>query len=281
MVLEELKEALGLLRTIPALWIPGLVTGFFAAGIWMLYNTQGSFFASRFILICSLISVFLITGSYVMIMNGSGNIRELVSGGIQYFFRVLLPLLVIVFCTLILVSLVAITFSFGGIPVNQEFVAIFSLFILVPVIFYTIFFDTAAVFENLRVFDAIRRSIGLVTIQSGRVFGFFVTSAAVCFAIMFSLMILWEALLYNKLEPLTHFNETQIAAFTPEQLVGMIGPDGTVITAVCLFLGFLVLLPILTAYKACFFRSLSRASIIPVNQETTGEFDSKGRWYKY
>ncbi|MHB8163478.1 MAG: hypothetical protein ACYDDV_03900, partial [Methanoregula sp.] len=213
MVLEELKEALGLLRSIPSLWIPGLVTGIFAAGIWMIYNNEGSFFASRFILICSLISVFLITGSYVMIMNGSGNIRELFSGSIQYFFRVLLPLLVINFCTLILVSLVAITFSFGGIPVNQEFVGIFTFCILVPVIFFTIFFDTAAVFENLRVFDAIRRSIGLVTIQSGRVLRFFVISAAVSFAVMFSLMMVWEAVLYDKLEPLTRFNETQIAAF--------------------------------------------------------------------
>jgi hypothetical protein len=280
MVLEELKEALGLLRQIPALWIPGIVTGIFAAGIWMIYNNEGSFFASRFILICSLISVFLITGSYVMIMNGSGNIRELITSSVQYFFRVLLPLLVIIFCTLILVSLVAITFSFGGIPVNQEFVGIFAFFIFVPVVFFTIFFDTAAVFENLRVFDAIRRSIGLVTVQSGRVLGFFVISAAVWFAVMFSLMMVWEAVLYDKLEPLTHFNETQIAAFTPEQLIGMIGADGTIITAVCLFLGCLVLLPILTTYKACFFRSLTKASI-PVSQETTGEFDSKGRWYKY
>jgi len=280
MGVSELKEALGMLRSIPALWIPGLVTGLLAAGIWMIYNNEGSFFASRFILICSLISIFLITGSYVAIMNGSGNIRELVSGGIQYYFRVLLPLLLIIFCTLILVSLVAITFSFGGIPVNQEFVAIFSLFILVPVIFYTIFFDTAAVFENLRVFDAIRRSIELVTARSGRVLGFFILSTAVCFAITFSLMIVWEAALYEKLEPLTHFNETQIAAFTPEQLAGMIGAEGTVITAVCLFFGFLVLLPILTTYKACFFRSLTRESV-PVSQDTTGEFDSKGRWYKY
>ncbi|MHB8163477.1 MAG: hypothetical protein ACYDDV_03895, partial [Methanoregula sp.] len=67
----------------------------------------------------------------------------------------------------------------------------------------------------------------------------------------------------------------------PEQLVGMIGAEGTIITAVCLFLGFLVLLPILTTYKACFFRSLTKASV-PVSPEaTSGEFDSKGRWYKY
>jgi uncharacterized membrane protein len=60
----------------------------------------------------------------------------------------------------------------------------------------------------------------------------------------------------------------------------MIGPDGTVVTAACLFIGILVLLPILSAYKACFFRSISQGSV-STTQPMTGEFDSKGRWYKY
>jgi hypothetical protein len=42
----------------------------------------------------------------------------------------------------------------------------------------------------------------------------------------------------------------------------------------------LVLLPILSTYKACFFRSLTKGSV-PINQEISGEYDSKGRWYKY
>ncbi|MDP3563563.1 MAG: hypothetical protein Q8R70_03645, partial [Methanoregula sp.] len=103
MVLTELKEALDLLRRIPVLWVPGLVTGLLAAVLWMVFNTEGSFFASRLVLICSLIVVFFIAGSYPVIRNGSGGIRELATGGIEYFFRVLLPLLVIIFFTIILV----------------------------------------------------------------------------------------------------------------------------------------------------------------------------------
>jgi uncharacterized membrane protein len=148
------------------------------------------------------------------------------------------------------------------------------------VAFLTIFFDTAAVFEDLRIFDSIRRSIELVTAQIARVLKFYLVSAAVFFVITFALMIVWEAALYDKLEPLTRFNETQIAAFTPDQLTGMIGTNGMVITAVCLFFGFLLLLPILSTYKACFFRSLIQGSI-HINQQTDGEYDNKGRWYKY
>ncbi|MFA6226515.1 MAG: hypothetical protein WC620_10185 [Methanoregula sp.] len=280
MVLTELKEAFSLLQRIPVLWVPGLVTGLLAAMLWLVFHSEGSFFATCLVLIGSLIAVFFLAGSYAVIRNGNGGIRELFFGGIQYFFRVLLPLLVLIFCTFILVALVMITLSFGGAPADPEFLGVFSICLLVPVAFLTVFFDTAAVFEDRHIFDAIRRSIELVTVQSIRVFKFYVISAAVFFGITFSLMIVWEAALYDKLEPLTHYNETQIAAFTPDQLAGMIGSDGTVITAICLFFGVLVLLPNLSTYKACFFRSIMQGSI-SVEQPITGEYDSKGRWYKY
>ena len=280
MGLIELKEALGLLRSIPVLWVPGLVTGLLAATLWLIFNTQGIFFASRLILIFSLIAVFFLTGSYAVIKNGKGSVRELFIGGIQYFFRVLMPLLVIIFCTFILVTLVMITLSFGGVPANPEFMGVFSICILIPEVFLTIFFDTAAVFEDLRIFDSIRRSIELVNTQLARVLKFYVISAAVFFVITFALMIVWEAALYDKLEPLTRFNETQIAAFTPDQLTEIIGTNGIVITAICLFFGFLLLLPILSTYKACFFRSIPKGSI-SIEQKITGEYDNKGRWYKY
>ena len=280
MVLTELKEALGLLRHVPVLWVPGLVTGLLAAMIWLAFNEQGSFFATRLVLIGTLIAVFFLAGSYAVIKNGSGSIRELLVGGVQYFFRVLMPLLVIGFCIATLVALIMITLSFGGQPADPEFVGTFSLCLFIPVAFLTMFFDTAAVLEDRKIFDAIRRSIETVTVQSVRVFKFYLISLVVFVTITFSLMIIWEAALYDKLEPLTRFNETEIAAFTPDQLFGMIGADGTVITAICLFFGFLVLVPILTTYKACFFRSIAKGTV-PVEQTITGEFDSKGRWYKY
>ena len=280
MSLAELKEAIGLLRRIPVLWVPGLVTGLLAAMLWLVFNSEGSFFASRLVLICALIVVFFIAGSFAVIRNGNGSIRELFLGGIQYFFRMLLPMLVIAFAILILVTLMMIPLSFGGAMADPGFIGIFSICILIPTAFLTFFANTAAVFEDKRVFDSIKRSIELVAARSFPVLNFFVISASLFFGVTFSLMIVWEAALFDKLEPLTRFNETQIAAFTPEQLTGMIGSEGTVITAVCLFLGFLVLLPVLSTYKACFFRSLTKGTVV-ISQQTAGEYDSKGRWYKY
>jgi hypothetical protein len=151
---------------------------------------------------------------------------------------------------------------------------------MIPIVILTFFYDTAAVFEDRKVFDSIRRSIQLVMTHINDVIAFLFFCAAIIIGIIFLLMIIWEAFLYDKLEPITRYNETQLQAFTPEQLNAMIGPGGMWITAVILFIGVFLLLPLLYSYKACFFRKLTRGA--PVTQQpTNGEFDSKGRWYKY
>ena len=94
------------------------------------------------------------------------------------------------------------------------------------------------------------------------------------------LMIVWEIALYDKLEPISLYNETQLQAFTPDQLIAMIGPGGMWITAVILFIGVFLLVPLLYSYKACFYRKLVNNTFIS-QEPATGEFDSKGRWYKY
>jgi hypothetical protein len=94
------------------------------------------------------------------------------------------------------------------------------------------------------------------------------------------LMVVWEVALYDKLEPITRYNETQLQTFTPNEFIAMISPDGIWITAIVLFTGVVLLVPLLYTYKACFYRKLSTSAFI-TQQLTTGEYDSKGRWYKY
>jgi hypothetical protein len=52
------------------------------------------------------------------------------------------------------------------------------------------------------------------------------------------------------------------------------------ITAIIFFIGVFLLVPLLFTYKACFFRKLAHGTTVS-SQETTGEYDSKGRWFKY
>jgi hypothetical protein len=279
MAIAELKEALILLRRMPILWIPGVVGGSLAAALWITLNLYGTSFAGRLVVFSGLALLIFTTGMLTIIRNNQGTVRALLAGGIRYYFRVLLPQLVIVSGIILFFILLTVTFSLFGIT-DITIVTALTFGFTIPTLLLTFFYDTAAVFEERRVFESISRSIHLVFAHVNEVIVFFLVYLAIFIGVVLALMIIWEAFLYNKLEPLSHYNETQLQTLSPDQLVAMIGPGGIGVTAVVLFLGVVLLLPILYSYKACFFKKLA-GGIIITQQPTTGEFDSKGRWYKY
>ena len=280
MAITELKEALNLLTRLPSLWIPGVVGGILTAALWLTLNLSGTFFAGRLLVIFGLVLLLFTTGLLVIIRNNEGDLRTMISGGISYYFRVLLPQIIIIFGILLIVTLVMITFSLIGGLADISMVTALTIGFMIPIVILTFFYDTAAVFEERKVFDSIRRSIQLVMLHINDVIAFLLICAAITIGVIFILMIIWEAFLFDKLEPITRYNETQLQTFTPEQLIAIIGPGGMWITAGILFIGVVLLLPLLYSYKACFFRKLIRGAPV-AHQPTTGEFDSKGRWFKY
>jgi len=280
MAITELREAINLLKRLPALWIPGIIGGILTAALWLTLNLSGTFFAGRLLVIFGLVLLLFTTGLLVIIRNNEGDIRTMLTGGIRYYFRVLLPQLIIIFGIILIFTLVMVTFSLIGAPSDVGMVTALSIGFMIPIVILTFFYDTAAVFEERKVFDSIRRSIQLVMLHINDVIAFLLICAAITIGVIFMLMIIWEAFLFDKLEPITRYNETQLQTFTPEQLIAMIGPGGMWITAGILFAGVVLLLPLLYSYKACFFRKLIRGAPV-AHQPTTGEFDSKGRWFKY
>lgn len=280
MAIIELKEAIILLRRIPLLWVPGIVGGFLAAVLWVTFNLSGTFFAGRLLIICGLVVLLFTTGMLVTIKNNEGTIRTMLESGIRYYFRVLLPQLIIFFGVMLIFALVMITFSFAGFTSDTNIITALTIGFMIPTIILTFFYDTAAVFEERKVFDSLKRSIQLVMTHITDVIAFLFVCAAVIAVIIFTLMIIWEGLLYDKLEPISHYNETQLQTFTSDQLIALIGPGGMWITAIVLFIGIFMFLPLFYSYKACFFRRLARTTTI-IQQPTVGEYDSKGRWYKY
>ena len=280
MAITELKEAINLLTRLPSLWIPGIVGGILTAALWLTLNLSGTFFAGRLLVIFGLVLLLFTTGLLVIIRNNEGDIRTMISGGISYYFRVLLPQIIIIFGIMLIVTLVMVTFSLIGVLSDIGMVTALTIGFMIPIVILTFFYDTAAVFEERKVFDSIRRSIQLVMLHINDVIAFLLICAAITIGVIFMLMIIWEAFLFDKLEPITRYNATQLQTFTPEQFIAMIGPGGMWITAVILFIGVFLLLPLLYSYKACFFRKLIRGAPV-AHQPATGEFDSKGRWFKY
>jgi len=281
MAVAEFKEALQVLGRSPALWISGLVAGACAALIWVLVILSGTFFAGRILVVAGLILLLFVTGMLAAIKESAAGPVAILRGGIRYYFRVLLPMLLILFGALLVFFLLVATLSIVGMASDPSVLGGITFGIMIPVFIFTFFFDTAAVFEDRPVFGAIQRSIELVGSHFTGVIAFFVISALATFCILFPLMMVWEAFLFDKLEPLTHYTEAQIQAITPDQLITLLGKDSLGITAAVLFIAGFLLVPILCSYKACFFRKLAAGGAIPIEQQVTGEYDSKGRWYKY
>jgi hypothetical protein len=279
MAIAELKEALTLLVRMPVLWIPGVTGGLLAAALWITLNLYDTFFAARLTVISGLVLLFFTTGMLTIMRKNEGDLKSFFTGGFRYYFRVLLPQIVIVSIIVLIFILLTITFSLIGIS-DISIVTAFTIGFTIPTFIATFFYDTAAIFEDMRVFDSLRRSVQLVFAHMNKVLVFLFIYLVVFFGIVVALMVIWEASLFDKLEPIMRYNATQLQSFGPEQLIAMIGPEGMWITALFLFIGMFLLLPILYCYKACFFKKLAGTTII-TQQPTNGEYDSKGRWYKY
>jgi len=280
MTVAALRDAIGLLARMPVLWLPGMIGGIGAAILWMTLFAAGSFFTSRLLVLFLLLFVLLTAGTLAVIRNNEGNPRTLLSGGIAYYFRVLLPQLVIGFFVLLVFLLCTITFALLGQASDIVLLVFLTVAIMIPTLVLTFFFDVAAVFEDRHVFASIQRSVLIVSDHLTEVLTYLIISALVFAGIVFTLMMVWEIILFDKLRPLMDFTDAQREAFTPDQLLAMIGPEGLWVTGLVIFLGVLILFPLLVSYKASFYRTLISGSA-RIEQLTYGEYDSKGRWYKY
>jgi uncharacterized membrane protein len=279
MSLDALRDTVNLLAKVPVLWIPGLVCGFLAAVLWLLLNQTGPFFAGRLLIIFSLVALFFIIGMLSLIKKSNSTIRVMIAEGAGYFFKVLVPTLVIAFGILLVFVMVVLTLTLVGSKPDAGLLTFLVFGVVLPTVALTFFYDTAVIFEDKKVFDSLQRSIDVVTTNLLEVVLFFAGCLLILMSISFTLMVVWTAILADRLEPITLYNETQIQAFAPEQLTGMIGQDGIWITAIILFAWMTIVIPLLYTYKACFYRRIV-GKIAPI-QQLIGEYDGKGRWYKY
>ena len=279
MSLAALRNTIDLLIKVPLLWVPGVVSGFLASILWLLLNQTGPFFAGRLLIIFSLVTLFFIIGMLGVVKKDDATIRAMLAEGAGYYFKVLIPTLVIAFGIVLVFVLVVLTLTLLGSTLDAGLLTFLVFGVVFPTVILTFFYDTAVIFEDKKVFESLQRSIEVVTTNLVEVILFFTSCLLIVMSITFTLMVVWTAFLADRLEPITRYNETQLQTFTPEQLAGMIGQEGIWITALVIFTWMAFLVPVLYTYKACFYRLISTG--VTQIQQQVGEYDSKGRWYRY
>lgn len=279
MVMDSLRRGLYLLTRSPFLWLPGLFAGGLGALDILLQFTYGTFLASRIFILEALLIPFLLAGAYTQIKTGDKNLKAFLSGGMQYYFRILLPSLLITFVVVATVILLSIPLAIiGAVETVLPFILLGST---IPIMFFVFLYDTAAVFEDRGVFDCIRRSVEVVLNRPGRVISFFLVCLGIVFVVALPLAVIWTGLLYEHLLPLSTMDTAQIQSFSMSMLNGMLGSWGIQLTSVFYFVGVTIVTNIIYAFKAAFYQNTLGDTPETAPPVLHGEYDEKGRWYKY
>ena len=275
MVLESLRKAFSLLSSTPVLWLPGIIIGLFGVADLAAQYYFGEFVAGRMWIIELIAVPFFVAAMMQVIRTGQKSLGAFLEGGITYYFRILIPTVIIAFAVVLTVILLLVPLSILGTAL--EMVPFIAAGCAVGISFFTFFYDAAAAFEDTKVFESIRRSVELVLKNLGATILFYLVLLAISAAILLIIALIWTAALYESLVPLIEMDTAMIESFTPDDLVALIGPQGLAVTAVLYMAAITLIFPFIYTYKSTFFQKYAQNS----EGLPEGEYDSKGRWYKY
>jgi hypothetical protein len=277
MIRDALGEALHRMRDTPPLWITGLYLGSLFAGDILLEIQGNSVLAARigFLGLCAL--PFFLGGSYGAIQGAGTGVRGYLAAGRRYFFRILLAGAVIVSAALLTALLVMAPVALIGGSL-QDTSSLVLLWVGIPFAFFTFFYDTAVVFEDRKVLDSIRRAVEFVTGNPKGAMAFYLVNLGVGILVLFLAVAVWSVTIADRLEPFVGANQTVFQNMTATQLVALIGIPGVWTGVVIGFFAVLIWGTFLVSFKACYYR---RAVVASPAAPVVGEFDEKGRWYRY
>jgi hypothetical protein len=276
MIRDSLREALNRMADTPAVWIAGLYLGALFALDLLLPISGNTVMGARigFLGLCAL--PFFLGGTYGVIKGEGTDLRGYIGAGGRNFFRILLAGTLIIAAAFLTVLLVLVPFTLlGGSPVMYLPAAIFG--VAIPFAFFTFFFDTAAVFEDRKVLDSIRRSVEFVTGRPGRAMVFYLVNLGIGILIFLPASLIWSVIIADRIQPFIGANQTLLLNMTATQLVSLIGVPGLGAGAAIGFLAVTLGATLLISFKACFYR---RAAVAAPAAPAVGEYDEKGRWYR-
>lgn len=274
----------------PVLWIAGVFAGLFiSAGLYLVFSgMQGVFYAERLFVFSLIVLPFFIAATYGTVRTDDFSVKNYIKEGFGGYFRILLPTFLIMAGAVLLLFLITMPTAIAGISDPVLFGGAFFL-IFLPFLLLVFFYDTAAIFEEKKVFECIRRSFEVSFARPLQILGFFIVLLLFFFVLFTGLSIVWSGMLTEQFEPLIAMSEEELNSFAqdPKAVMEMLGDYGIFITAVITFFGTLLFFVVLLPYKAVFYRDYLMGTKIdyaapdlgsPVSE---GEYDEKGRWYKY
>lgn len=283
MVFSALSEALRAYVKMPVVWVTGVVAALAVLAVYFL-----SYYVSETAGLAALVVFFFIfpyflAGTYGVLIDNNkkkGAFRIYARYGFR---RCLFPNILLVLLTWFLTNLVTVLLLAFG--VSPELSLYISLFVVIPLVFFCYFADITAIRHNLTMGQAVKDSARRVALGSFSITVFYLMNIAIIFLASFVLSMVMSFVGFEALMPLTEMGEEALLALTPEELVTLVmTPDIILASFVSLAITAFIFVPFFVSYKTYFFKRMlsvynGTSSHRPAEED--GEYDEKGRWFKY
>lgn len=283
MILNALQRTITDLVHRPALWIPGIYAGIISILIIWLELTGEAFSAGKIGILSVIAFPFFLGMLNHILQEEELSPRQLFSAGLKNYFPVLLPYIILGGIIILMVFIISIPFALAGSGDEPSTIAGLLIGICIPALFFSLYADNVAVCEKARIIPTLQKSLEIVGKNFFGSLAYVLVSVVVTGIVSFLGSIIWVLCLADRFTPYLEMNiTTQQETFyhyTMNDWLNLIGTEGAMITAGVFGLILFFLVPFLFVFKYHCYAGISQG--IPKIQKIQGEYDEKGRWYKY
>ena len=223
----------------------------------------------------------LIAGTYGIVAESESSFRVFRRYAVCCYFRQLLTSILVfliawVFSQFISYMLLVLGFGMGA---SMQV----ALFVFIPVIFFCYFADVTAVINEKRIFASVKDSFLRVANGSFSLAVFYLINIGLLILASFVLSLVFAVFAGDALLPVASMTEAELLSLSQDELLAIMSAPEVVFAGFAAFAVCAVFfVPLFTLYKACFFGKTSLLVLPDMPpREQTGEYDEKGRWYKY
>ena len=318
MAIASIAQAFRSFVGFPSVWLSAIIGALGILGTYVAYTIAGIWPAVAVVLLTILVVPFFFAGTYGVLLDNNKKKGAFLIYGAYGYFKTLFPWLFLLLITI--VGTLALNYFLLQIGISDSFRMIISCMIIFPIIFYCYFADISAIRHNLRTWHAVKDSAKKVSMASFSVIAFYLFNillilfiVPLVFELLFGLFGGTEILTAGLVDIMSQFGITDLNSVTSqsyqtifENVAAMTEEDILLILntkVIPLFtneavlkafffssaLITLVFLPFMVSFKTYYYQKMlviqekvkqQQAGAQP-GPEADGEFDEKGRWFKY
>lgn len=287
MVFASLVSAIKAYVKMPIVWINGILAALFVLASNYVSLTFGNIAGFAVIAIYCLIAPFFLGGTYGVLIDNNKRKGAFWIYARYGFKKCLFPNIFVALITWLLMNVLTTVLTILGMP--AELTLYISVFVVIPIIFFCYFADITAVRHNLTTGQAIKDSAKRIAFGSFSITGFYLMNIAIAIFASFVMSIIMTVVGYDALLPITEMTEDMLLAMSPDEIIAtVLTPEIIRAAEISLAITLLIFVPLFVSYKTYFFKKmLSMNQGLKFGQpargseKMDGEYDAKGRWFKY